>query len=95
MNPRGGRLLGPARQRPLGTELFRATASVLAWWCGFARFGKSRAAEILYASPRNDTQPTTLGAFSVSLSVKDLQASKAFYETLDFEVVMGTQQRTG
>jgi catechol 2,3-dioxygenase-like lactoylglutathione lyase family enzyme len=34
-------------------------------------------------------QPTTLGAFSVSLAVKDLQASKAFYEKLDFEVVMG------
>ena len=34
-------------------------------------------------------QPTTLGAFSVSLAVKDLQASRAFYETLDFEVVGG------
>ena len=35
------------------------------------------------------TQPTTLGAFSVSLPVKDLAASRAFYETLDFEVVGG------
>jgi lactoylglutathione lyase len=35
------------------------------------------------------TQPTTLGAFSVSLAVKDLQASRAFYEKLDFEVVGG------
>ena len=34
-------------------------------------------------------QPTTLGAFSVSLAVKDLQASRAFYEKLDFEVVGG------
>ena len=34
-------------------------------------------------------QPTTLGAFSVSLAVKDLQASKTFYEHLDFEVVGG------
>jgi catechol 2,3-dioxygenase-like lactoylglutathione lyase family enzyme len=34
-------------------------------------------------------QPTTLGAFSVSLTVKDLQASRAFYEKLDFEVVGG------
>ena len=34
-------------------------------------------------------QPTTLGAFSVSLAVKDLQASKAFYEKLAFEVVGG------
>jgi lactoylglutathione lyase len=35
------------------------------------------------------TQPTTLGAFSVSLAVKDIQASKAFYERLDFVVVGG------
>ena len=34
-------------------------------------------------------QPTTLGAFSVSLAVKNLQASRAFYEKLDFEVVGG------
>ncbi len=30
-----------------------------------------------------------LGAFSVSLSVKDLVASRAFYETLGFEVFAG------
>jgi lactoylglutathione lyase len=35
------------------------------------------------------TQPTTLGAFSVSLAVKDLPASRAFYEQLDFQVVGG------
>ena len=35
------------------------------------------------------TQPTTLGAFSVSLAVKDLQASRAFYEKLDFEFAGG------
>ena len=34
-------------------------------------------------------QPTTLGAFSVSLAVKNLQASRAFYEKLDFQVVGG------
>lgn len=34
-------------------------------------------------------QATTLGAFSVSLAVKDLQASRAFYEKLDFEIVGG------
>lgn len=33
--------------------------------------------------------PVTLGNFSVSLAVKDIQASKAFYEKLDFEVVGG------
>ena len=30
-----------------------------------------------------------LGAFSISLSVKDIGLSKAFYEKLGFEVVMG------
>ena len=30
-----------------------------------------------------------LGAFSVSLSVKDIHASKAFYETLGFETMGG------
>ena len=34
-------------------------------------------------------QPTTLGAFSVSLAVQDLGASQSFYENLDFEVVGG------
>lgn len=32
---------------------------------------------------------TTLGAFSVSLAVKDLAASRAFYEKLGFQKVMG------
>jgi lactoylglutathione lyase len=39
------------------------------------------------------TQPTTLGAFSVSLAVKNLEASRAFYEKLDFEVVGGDTQQ--
>ena len=30
-----------------------------------------------------------LGAFSVSLAVKDIQASKAFYEKLGFEEILG------
>ena len=36
-------------------------------------------------------QPTTLGAFSVSLAVKNLKASRAFYEKLDFVVVLGDE----
>src|SRR5687768_15065258 len=32
---------------------------------------------------------TTLGAFSVSLAVKNLKASQAFYEKLGFKSVMG------
>jgi len=34
-------------------------------------------------------QPTTLGAFSVSLAVKDLPASRAFYEALGFAAFGG------
>lgn len=34
-----------------------------------------------------------LGAFSISLSVKDLDASKAFYEKLGFEVVGGEAEQ--
>lgn len=33
-----------------------------------------------------------LGAFSVSLAVKDITASKEFYEKLGFEVVMGKME---
>ena len=34
-----------------------------------------------------------LGAFSVSLAVKDLEASKAFYEKFGFEIVGGDQSQ--
>lgn len=34
-----------------------------------------------------------LGAFSISLSVKDIQASKQFYETLGFAVFAGDIER--
>lgn len=34
-------------------------------------------------------QPSSLGAFSVSLAVKDLQASQAFYERLGFSACYG------
>lgn len=34
-------------------------------------------------------QPTTLGAFSLSLTVRDLRASATFYAHLGFNVVMG------
>lgn len=35
----------------------------------------------------------TLGAFSISLSVKDIKTSKTFYETLGFSVFAGTIER--
>lgn len=39
------------------------------------------------------TKDMVLGAFSVSLSVKDLKASKAFYETLGFKVSGGSLEQ--
>lgn len=44
--------------------------------------------------PRTEPDiPLQLGNFSVSLAVKDIQASKAFYEKLDFEQVAGTLEQ--
>ncbi len=34
-----------------------------------------------------------LGTFSISLAVKDIQASKAFYQKLGFEVMGGNQEQ--
>ena len=34
-----------------------------------------------------------LGAFSISLAVKDIEASRKFYETLGFKSVMGNQAK--
>lgn len=42
---------------------------------------------------KNDTNTLPLGAFSVSLAVKDIHASKAFYEHLGFSVLAGDLAR--
>lgn len=41
----------------------------------------------------HNTTPSSLGAFSVSLAVKDLAASRAFYEKLGFESFHGEQEQ--
>jgi catechol 2,3-dioxygenase-like lactoylglutathione lyase family enzyme len=41
------------------------------------------------ATPAKKDEPVKLGNFSVSLAVKDIKASKAFYEKLDFKQVAG------
>ena len=41
------------------------------------------------STPASETKPMDLGNFSVSLNVKDIKASMAFYEKLDFKVVAG------
>ncbi len=40
-------------------------------------------------TPAGEKQPMDLGNFSVSLNVRDIKASMAFYEKLDFKVVAG------
>lgn len=43
--------------------------------------------------PTDMSNRTSIGAFSVSLAVKDLAASRAFYEKLGFEVTGGNQEQ--
>jgi catechol 2,3-dioxygenase-like lactoylglutathione lyase family enzyme len=45
------------------------------------------------AYPSNNLTPLKLGAFSISLSVKDLAKSKAFYENLGFTVFGGAMEK--
>lgn len=47
----------------------------------------------LRPAPTMDDSKPELGNFSVSLTVKDLAQSRAFYETLGFEVVGGVQEQ--
>ena len=44
-------------------------------------------------TPKPTNIPMKLGAFSVSLSVKDLAASKAFYEKLGFQPMGGSMEQ--
>lgn len=59
-----------------------------------ALFGAAAVAA-LSPSPRTtvDDSPPALGNFSVSLTVTNLARSRAFYETLGFEVVGGVQEQ--
>lgn len=45
------------------------------------------------AAPQTNHHPMKLGAFSVSLSVKDLAASKTFYEKLGFAPMGGSMEQ--
>jgi predicted enzyme related to lactoylglutathione lyase len=51
------------------------------------------AASALAAQAAAPAPAMKLGAFSVSLAVKDIKASKAFYEKLGFTVFMGDQAK--
>jgi len=61
--------------------------TTLAVACGLAL--ATFAGTSLSQSTRPHGQPMQLGVFSVSLAVKDIEASKAFYEKLDFKAVAG------
>ena len=62
--------------------------------CASALLGAA-AATALSHSPRPpaDDAKAGLGAFSVSLAVKDIAASRAFYEKLGFSAVMGEHEK--
>jgi len=57
-----------------------------------AGFGMARAIEPP-ANQASGDPPLRLGNFSVSLAVKDIGASRAFYEKLGFRVIMGDQAK--
>jgi catechol 2,3-dioxygenase-like lactoylglutathione lyase family enzyme len=60
-----------------------------------ARKERDEAWNILLDLPlflRKEKETMELGAFSVSLAVKDITASRAFYEKLGFKVVGGEQE---
>lgn len=45
------------------------------------------------SSAQSDDPPLRLGNFSVGLAVKDIAASRAFYEKLGFHVILGEQAK--
>lgn len=55
--------------------------------CGL--FAVIQAAAVPQSEQAKKEDPMQLGNFSVSLTVKDIKASKAFYEKLDFKQVSG------
>jgi catechol 2,3-dioxygenase-like lactoylglutathione lyase family enzyme len=57
--------------------------------CGSSHGTKQQAAEKAQTSPVPVENAVSLGNFSVSLNVKDLAASRAFYEKLGFHMVGG------
>jgi len=77
-----------ANLRRILCTLSLLTASIIHIGC--AASGRSSAQSEHTALPAEHTEdPALLGAFSVSLSVQDLTASRAFYETLGFRVIGG------
>lgn len=69
------------------SKILLALVAVVALTCGFTL------SEMRHVYDDDETQkPLRLGAFSMSLNVKDLQASKAFYEKMGFRVHGGSEK---
>lgn len=66
--------------------------STLTVACGFA-LATFAATSWSQSTRPEQKKPMQLGVFSVSLAVKDIEASKAFYEKLDFKEVAGNLEQ--
>lgn len=83
------RTIGAIAACLLGCGVMHATTTV-----GSARAAKGEAAQPAGGKPIEDKKedaPMQLGNFSVSLTVKDIAASRAFYEKLGFKARGGDQ----
>jgi catechol 2,3-dioxygenase-like lactoylglutathione lyase family enzyme len=85
--------VGPARSGRSSTILVENLVQrlfVVALLCALGGFAAAQVNKSLPPSTtRPGEKPMRLGNFSVSLAVKDLAASRAFYEKLDFRVKGG------
>jgi hypothetical protein len=70
--------------------MIRSIAVVLA--CALAGYASVQSKESKNHSP-SGANPVKLGNFSVSLTVRDLAASRAFYEKLGFKMVGGEPEK--
>ena len=67
--------------------------SRLAIWCVIAACVCSVSCAQITAANAERSNPMQLGAFSISLTVKDIEASKNFYEKFGFKVVSGNAKQ--
>ena len=65
----------------------------LAIWCVVAACVSIVSCAQITASNVEKRNPMQLGAFSISLTVKDIEASKSFYEKFGFVVVSGNAKQ--
>ena len=75
------------------TAVTLACAAALATFAGTTSFQSSKAKQEPAKAAKAMEKQMPLGVFSVSLAVKDLKASRAFYEKLDFKEVGGKMEQ--